>query len=257
MKPEVSIITPIFNSEAFIKAALDSVLSQSFKNWELILVDDASTDNSISIVEIYLKKHSNITLIKQERNSGTAVCRNVATKAANGNYIAFLDADDIWQPSKLEKQIAFMKTQNIEVCFSSYDLMDEKGNNLFTTIKALPKLTYDKLLKCNYIGNLTGIYNVKTLGKIYTSKLRKRQDWLLWLYALQRSKTPALSVQESLAFYRVRTDGISSNKSQLIKYNFLVYKEGLKFSTLKSLFYLCLFLFEYVFIKPKQRMKHN
>ncbi|WP_313791227.1 glycosyltransferase [Lacinutrix neustonica] len=171
---------------------------------------------------------------------------------AKGHFIAFLDADDLWKPRKLEKQLAFMENENCMVCFSSYEQIDETGNPLNRLIKALPVLTYKKYLRSNYIGNLTGIYNAKRLGKITSPNLRKRQDWLLWLAAISKSGEPAKSLQESLAFYRVRKDSMSSNKFDLIKYNYWVYRKGLRFSVLKSLWSMVIFVWEHVFVKSKQ-----
>ena len=252
MEALVSIIMPTYNSQRFITHTIQSVLKQTHTNWELIIIDDASNDDTLSIVNNYASNNSNIKVFQNKMNQGAAVTRNKGIEEAQGDFIAFLDSDDLWKPHKLEQQLKFMLANNAKVSFSSYDIMDENGSLLRKTVKALPKITYKKLLKCNYIGNLTGIYNTKVLGKVYAPNLRKRQDWLLWLQAVKKSKMPALGVEESLAIYRVRTHSISSNKLSLITYNYLVYKKGLGFSTLKSIYYLVRFLFEYFFVKSKQ-----
>ena len=144
-----------------------------------------------------------------------------------------------------------MQTHNCDVSFSSYEQIDENGKPLNKLVQAIPKLTYNKYLKTNYIGNLTGMYNAKTLGKITSPDLRKRQDWLLWLAAIKKSSKPALGIQESLAYYRVRQNSISSNKIELLKYNYLVYKKGLGFSTIKSLYRMLIFLWEHFMVKSK------
>src|SRR5690606_13386425 len=187
-------------------------------------------------------RNPNIKLLKNTINSGAAISRNKGIEASQGDYIAFLDADDIWKPEKLEVQIKFMQAENCDVCFSSYEQIDETGKPLNKLVKALPELTYQKYLKSNYIGNLTGIYNAKVLGKIKVPDLRKRQDWLLWLAAIEKSGKPAKGIQESLAYYRVRNDSMSSNKINLLKHNYWVYRKGLGFSTLKSLWYMGIFL---------------
>lgn len=251
-KPKISIITPIFNSEKFIELTIKSVLNQTYTNWELILVDDCSTDNSIEIIEPYLQLHKNIQLIKLRTNLGAAEARNKGTKKAKGDFICFIDSDDIWKPDKLSIQIDVMLKNELDVCYSSYELIDEKGSNLNKLVQALPKLSYKKLLKSNYIGNLTGIYNTRSLGKIYAPDLRKRQDWLLWLEALKRSTKDAYGIQESLALYRVRKNSMSSNKLNLIKYNFKVYRNGLGYSFIKSVISLVGFLVEHFFVKSKQ-----
>lgn len=249
--PKVSIITAMYNVEAFISETIKSVVNQTYNNWELILIDDSSTDTTLKTIQPFLENFTNIKLIKNTENLGAALTRNKGIEAAKGDFIAFLDGDDLWKPEKLKKQIKFMQNTQCLVSFSSYEQIDETGNPLNTLVKALPKLTYKKILKSNYIGNLTGIYNAKVLGKITTPNLRKRQDWVLWLKAVKKSVKPALGIQESLAYYRVRSHSISSNKWQLIKYNYKVYKKGLEFSTLKSLYFTLVFLMEHFFIKSK------
>lgn len=247
----------MFNSEAFISETINSVINQTYKNWELLLIDDFSTDKTLEIVIQFLIHNPNIKLLKNEINSGAAISRNKGLEASQGDYIAFLDADDIWKPEKLELQLKFMQSENCDVCFSSYEQIDENGKPLSKLVKALPELTYQKYLKSNYIGNLTGIYNAKILGKIKAPNLRMRQDWLLWLAAIQKSGKPARSVQESLAYYRVRKDSMSSNKINLLKHNYWVYRKGLGFSTLKSVWYMGVFLKEHFFVKSKQVVSIN
>ncbi len=252
MEPLVSVITPTYNSQEFIEQTINSILEQSYKNWELILIDDASSDETVEIINDYTSKHSKISLIQNKTNQGAGISRNIGINAAKGDFIAFLDADDLWLSNKLEVQIDLMLKNNLDVCFSSYDLMDEGGNKLYKRVNALSELSYKKLLRSNYVGNLTGIYNRKTLGKIQSTEFRKRQDWLLWLAAIKRSNKPATGIQESLALYRVRKNSMSSNKFDLIKYNFQVYNKGLGFSWIKSMGFFLLFLFEHFLIKPRQ-----
>lgn len=247
----------MFNSEVFISETITSVLNQTYKNWELLLVDDGSTDKTIKIAESFTIRHSNIRLFKNKGNSGAAISRNKGIEKSKGDFIAFLDADDLWKPEKLEKQLDFMKRHNCDVCFSSYDLINEEGKATNILVKAIPKLTYQKLLKSNYIGNLTGMYNANTMGKIMAPNLRKRQDWLLWLAAVQKSRKPALGIQESLAYYRVRKESMSSNKFKLLKHNYWVYKKGLGFSTMKSVYCMLVFLKEHFFVKSKQIVSTN
>ncbi|WP_157208633.1 glycosyltransferase family 2 protein [Mariniflexile maritimum] len=252
MKPLVSVITPLFNSENYISETINSVINQTYQNWELLLIDDGSTDKTVEIVTNFMAKNPNIKLLKNDINLGAAISRNKGIDAAQGDYIAFLDADDIWKPEKLQVQIKFMQAQNGLVSFSSYEQINKYGQPLNLLIKALPELTYKKQLKSNYIGNLTGMYNAKVLGKIKAPNLRKRQDWLLWLNAIEKSGKPAIGIQESLAYYRVRTDSMSSNKMNLLKHNYLVYRKGLGFSTLKSVYCMLVFLYEHFFVKSKQ-----
>ncbi|MEC3906316.1 glycosyltransferase family 2 protein [Tamlana sp. 2201CG12-4] len=251
----VSIVTPMYDSESYISETINTVIHQTYTNWELLLIDDGSKDNTLKVIQPFLEDFPNITLLKNDENLGAALSRNKGIKAAKGDYIAFLDADDLWKPHKLETQLAFMKKQNCAICFSSYELIDEKGNALNKEVRALKELTYSKLLRSNYIGNLTGIYSVKVLGKITLPNLRKRQDWLLWLAAIKKSGKPALGIQESLAWYRVRKGSMSSNKLNLVKHNYWVYKKGLGFSTLKSIYVMMVFLKEQFLVKSKQTIK--
>ncbi len=249
--PLVSIITPLYNSEAFILECIQSLQKQTFPNWEQLVVDDASTDQSLRLVQKIALQDHRIKLVSLPKNKGAAFCRNLATEKASGTFIAFLDSDDFWAPEKLEKQINFMQSQGASVSFTNYLHVDETGGALGKRIKAIKKLSYSKQHCNNYIGNLTGIYNASKLGKIMAPNIRKRQDWAVWLEAIRRSEKPALGLQEDLAYYRVREGSISSSKWRLIKYNYLFYRDFLGYSILKSGYWLLRFFWEYFFIRPK------
>lgn len=249
--PLVSIITPCYNSEKYILETIESIRQQSYSNWEQIIVDDASLDQSVALIEEISKIDSRIRLISLKENHGAAYCRNLATREAKGSYIAFLDSDDLWHRDKLTKQLAFMKERSCAVSYTSYLHIDEHGHSLQKRILACPVLPYKKQLYNNYIGNLTGIYDQKQLGKIFSPELRKRQDWAVWLEAIKRSEKPAFGLQEDLAYYRVRKNSISSDKVALVKFNFHFYREYLKFSYLKSLYSLGRFFCEYFLVRTK------
>lgn len=250
----VSIITPCFNSGKYVSQAIHSVLNQTHLNWELLLVDDCSSDETFAIISNFASQDNRIKAFKLDKNSGAGVARNFAIQQASGNYIAFLDADDLWKPEKLQKQIHFMKTQNIPFTFSFYETIDEAGNFRNETITTPSKITYKQLYFCNWIGNLTGIYSVDFFGKIPISSIKKRQDWMMWLQIVKQIKT-ATPVPESLAFYRVREDSISASKWRLIKFNFKVYRDFHK----RNFFMACLdtvqFLYVQLVIKPKYKLK--
>lgn len=250
MSELVSIITPTFNAEKYIRATLQSVLNQSYQNWEMILVDDASTDLTVSVIEEFAQKDNRIKLFKLAENSGNGFTRNVALEKAAGKYIAFLDADDLWFPLKLEKQIQFLKTNNLPFTFSFYDCIDEEGNSLNRRVEAPLDLTYNQLFFCNYVGNLTAIYDVDYFGKITLEASQKRQDWRLWLTILKKIKITK-PVSEPLAFYRIRKDSISSSKFKLIKHNFGVYREFHGYNFLFSVLLMMRFLFTQLIIKPQ------
>ena len=248
---KVSIITPLYNSERYIAQTIASVKSQTYPNWEMLIVDDCSADKGYQIATGFSKKDERIKLFKLTQNSGAGFARNKGIENADGDFIAFLDSDDIWHPDKLSKQINYMLRTGANICFSSYGLMDEKGNSLNKKVQSLSKLGFNKLLKSNYIGNLTAIYRVSEIGKIYAPEIRKRQDWALWLGILKKGHV-AYGMNEVLADYRVRKNSLSSNKLQMLKHNFYIYKDYLGYSYPKSAVLMLRFLWEHFFIKPKQ-----
>ncbi|TDN83468.1 hypothetical protein DET49_12121 [Salegentibacter sp. 24] len=250
-KPLVSVIMPAYNAEKFIEVAVNSIIAQTYSNWELFIIDDSSSDSTLYKAKNLAKLDSRIKIIQNISNLGAGISRNKAIKEAQGDFIAFLDADDQWKPKKLEIHLEVMLGQGYAVSFSSYLQIDENGNSRKEIIEALPILSYHKLLKSNYLGNLTGIYNAKKLGKIYAPELRKRQDWGLWLKALKKGG-PAIGIQRCLAKYRVRKGSISGNKFEMIKYNFQVYHKVLDFSVFKSTCFMLIFLKEQFFVKSKQ-----
>ncbi|WP_340064189.1 glycosyltransferase family 2 protein [Ascidiimonas aurantiaca] len=255
-QPLVSVIMPAYNAGKFIKDSITSVRNQTYTNWELIITDDASTDTTANLVKDFCIKDPRIQLLQLPGNFGAGMARNKAIEHAQGDFIAFLDADDLWVPEKLEKQLLFMQKKNIQVSFTSYNLISEKGEPLFKTVEALPAIDIKKIKKANYIGNLTGMYSVLALGKIYMPVIRKRQDWALWLYCIQKAGK-AYGLQEVLASYRIRRESVSSNKLNLLQYNYLFYRKACKFGVLKSLWYLLQFLFEHFFVKSRQVIREK
>lgn len=244
----VSVIIPTFNSEKYISDTIVSVQNQTYQNWEIILVDDASTDQTQTIITTFLTD-KRIQFYPLKKNSGTGVTRNFGVSKAVGKYISFLDADDLWKPEKLEKQIDFLKKNNLPFTFSFYDCIDEQGNLLNRRIEAPRNLSYRQLFFCNYVGNLTGIYDVEYFRKISISNIRKRQDWMHWLTILKNIKT-AKVVPESLALYRIRDNSLSTFKTALIQYNFAVYRQFHGFNFIVSCFCMIGFLFTQLVIKP-------
>ena len=245
-KDLVSIITATYNSGKYIEETILSTQKQSYTNWELIITDDCSTDHTIDLIKRYQKKDSRIKLFLFDKNQGVGAAKNKSVKEAKGRYIAFCDSDDMWKPDKLTKQINFMKENQIIFSYCSYDVVNEIGEHTHTVIPP-PLLSYNDLLSWCWVGCLTAIYDTKGLGKRYFSKIRKRQDYVLWLQIFKEIKETK-GLVESLAIYRKRKDSISSNKFGLIKYNYLVYKKGLRYSSFKSSLLLARYLFNY-FIK--------
>jgi len=233
----VSIVTPICNSEKYLAPTVESIISQSISDWELVLVDDCSTDNSGFIAQRYKDQDSRIRLIRLEQNYGAAVARNTAIEAAQGRYIAFLDSDDQWLPQKLEKQIIFMEKHNYAFTHSWYEKQDETGKPLGQKVCAPERLNYYDMLKSNQIGCLTACYDTDKLGKVFMPLIRKRQDYGLWLKILKKEPF-VYCLPEFLALYRVRSSSVSSNKVEMLKYNWQLYRHIEKLSVLRSAYYL-------------------
>ncbi|MCG3714138.1 glycosyltransferase [Arcobacter lacus] len=243
----VSIITPLYNSEKYILDTIDSVLKQTYKKWEMIIIDDASPDNSNKLVEEYLRKDNRIKLIKLVKNVGPAKARNEGIKQAKGKYIAFLDSDDIWLPKKLEKQVKFMEDNNLLVTCSSYYTIDENNNKINTRV--VKKLfTYSDMLKSNHIGNLTGIYDCEKLGKVYMDNVG-HEDYTLWLKIMKKVGTTK-AISEPLAEYRILTNSISANKIKSAKWTWSIYRNIVGLSLARSTYYF----FHYLFNALKKRV---
>ncbi|AHF01125.1 glycosyl transferase [Thiomicrospira aerophila AL3] len=231
----VSIITPSHNSTQFISETIQSVLSQSISDWEMIIVDDCSTDKSVEVIQSFVEQDSRIKLIRLSVNSGAAVARNTAIEAAQGRYIAFLDSDDLWLPDKLEKQLAFMQVDNYPFTYAAYDKIDENGQ-VFGLIGVPDRVCYSDLLKMCSIGCLTAIYDTEYFGKVTMPLIRKRQDFGLWLKLLKKTEY-AYGLNETLAQYRVRTDSISANKANAAKFTWRLYREVEGMNVFKASYY--------------------
>lgn len=245
----VSIIMPSYNS-VYIPESIESVIAQSYKNWELLITDDCSTDSTREIVSGYTAKDPRIKLFVLEQNSGAGVARNNSIKQAQGRFIAFCDSDDMWLPEKLEKQVQFMLEHKYEFVFSSYYSCSEDAA-VDNFVKCKSRVDLFSLIKDSSIGCLTAIYDTSRIGKIYMPTIRKRQDWGLWLTIIQKCKY-GYGIKESLAKYRVCSNSISSKKMALVKYNVKVYSVVLGYSLIKSyLIFFFLFLPSYFIKKCK------
>lgn len=241
----VSVITPSYNAESHLPKTIESVFAQTYKNWEMLIVDDCSPDNTNRLIESYVKQDGRIKLIKLEKNSGAAVARNKAIELAQGRYIAFLDSDDRWLPHKLEAQISFMQKKDIAFSYTAYDKINEQGN-IIGTVGVPDKVAYTDLLKVCSIGCLTAMYDTKKLGKVYMPLIRKRQDLGLWLRILK--KVPyAYGIQQPLARYQVRPDSISANKRSAARYTWRLYRDVEHLNFAKALYYFCFYAVNGVF----------
>jgi glycosyltransferase involved in cell wall biosynthesis len=228
---------PNYNSEKYVQETIQSVLEQTYRNWELIFVDDCSTDKSLDIVRSF--DDDRIKIFQNEKNSGAAVSRNKAIKVAAGRWIAFLDSDDLWIPEKLERQIAYMFENDISFSYTDYDVIDEANAHVTTFRPHMDICTYRDILKHNYIGCLTAIYDCDKVGKVYMPENAiKREDLACWLCILKTGEK-GFCLHECLARYKVHSNSVSSNKLKMMKYQWLTYRKVEKMNVFSSIYYLC------------------
>lgn len=237
----VSIITPSYNCSSFIGETIESIQSQTYNNWELLITDDCSPDNSREIIQSYVDKDPRIKLLMLDKNSGAGIARNNSIKEAKGRYIAFCDSDDRWYPDKLEKQLAYMNVKDCAMSHTSYMTCDE-NDRITGIVICRKKETLNSMCKDDKMGFLTVMYDTEKVGKVFLPELRKRQDWA-WKLKVLKICGEAWGMKEPLAYYRKHSDSISSNKRSLIKYNIAVYQEILGWSKIRSnLFFYCVFM---------------
>lgn len=237
----VSIITPCYNNAKFIGKAIESVISQTYQNWEMLITDDCSSDGSVEVIMNFINQDSRIKLFRLEKNSGAAVARNKSITEAKGRYIAFLDGDDIWMPNKLEIQLEFMSLNDYALSCTSMMYCDEEG--MFKSIELAPQShSFKQSLKDNRVGTSTAIYDIDKVGKILMPLIRKRQDWALFMTIL-KTGVVAHGIKQPLCIYRVGQQSLSKNKWSLIKYNVATYQVVLGWSFIRAFLY---FLFIYM-----------
>lgn len=248
----VSIITPSFNCAEFIGETIESILAQTYQNWELLITDDCSTDNSRDVIEQYAARDPRIKLLRLEKNSGAGIARNKSISEALGRFIAFCDSDDRWLPAKLERQLEAMAQSGKKVCYSSYYTCDENGNNTGIVV-AYKTINYREICRDDSIGFLTCIYDTNGIGKIFLPSLRKRQDWGMKILLMQKCRE-AIGIIEPLAIYRLRSNSLSGDKRRLVKYNVKVYREVLHYNAVHA---WLKFLFDFMphYIAKRLRLK--
>ncbi|MFZ7942307.1 MULTISPECIES: glycosyltransferase family 2 protein [Bacillaceae] len=234
---KVSIITPTYNAARFITETIHSVKAQTYTNWEMIIVDDCSTDNTVDLVKKERELDSRIKLIELAANGGPAKARNKAITASSGNYLAFLDSDDLWSPHKLERQLNFMKKNNLAFSFTNYRIMDESGERTNTLIQVPAKIKYKCLLKNTLIGTLTVILDKRKVGNIQMPLYRDcSEDYGLWLSILSNG-IDAYGLNEELALYRKREHSLSSNKLKSAQKTWNTYRKVEKINIPSALWY--------------------
>lgn len=233
----VSIITPCFNSEKYIAETIQSVLNQTFQNWEMIIIDDGSTDRTKEIITDFIKIDLRIQLFPLDKNSGAAKARNLGINQASGHYMTFLDADDIWFPDFIENSIKTIDEVGIHFVFSSYKRANEKLEFVYSDFIVPQKVSYSSILKSNSISCLTAFIDIKTLGKKTMPEITKRQDMGLWLQYLKEIPF-AYGIQDAKAIYRIRKNSLSRNKTNLLRYQWQFYREIEKLNFFESSYYM-------------------
>lgn len=230
----VSIIVPVYNAERFINETIQTVLDQTYTNWELILIDDASTDNSVKLITPYLKKDKRIKLLKNKINLHAALTRNKGIKGAKGRYIAFLDADDLWAPSKLKKQVDFMRKNDCAFSFTGYEFANETGKPNGKKVHVPTTITYKQALKNTTIYTGTVMFDMTKLSKenIYMPEV-KSEDTATWWKVL-KIVDQAYGLNEILSYYRRHGSTLSSNKLEAIKRTWVLYRKSESLNLMKS-----------------------
>lgn len=221
MEELVSIIMPSYNTGKYIVESIESVLRQTYSNWELIIVDDCSTDNTDEVVASYLND-SRIKYLKNEKNSGAAVSRNYALREAKGKWIAFLDSDDLWLPDKLKKQIQFMKNNNYYFSYTDYRI--QHNGEWIPYLYYGPDVINKHMMKnyC-YFSTITVIYDREKIGLIQIEPIRKNNDYAMWLKIIE--KAPCYRFPECLSYYIKHDGSISSgSKLKLIKHHYIMWR---------------------------------
>ena len=240
---------PSFNSGKHIEESVESVLAQDLENWELIIVDGGSSDNTLALILKKIKTSKKIKLVKSKKDYGPAHARSVGVEKSKGKYIAFLDADDLWMRKKLELQISFMEANNYSFVYSYYQIIDEEGNYL-SNCKA-PSSVNAKLMRfSNFIPCLTAVYDSYSIGKISQPNILKRNDFALWLKILNMKDVEnAYCLPQITARYRSNSYGLSSNKIDALKYFYLCLKKFGNCNFLQAYFFSIIYLLIVLFKK--------
>lgn len=231
----VSIIMPSYNTASFIAESIQSVLAQSYKDWELIIVDDCSPDNTDDVVKPYLSDER-IRYLKNEKNSGAAVSRNRALREAKGKWIAFLDSDDLWMPEKLQKQVRFMEKNGYHFSYTNYAEIDTEDKRNGISVTGPKRITKRGMYNYCWPGCLTVMYDAETIGLIQIADIKKNNDYAMWLKVCQ--KADCYLLDEELALYRRGRAGSVSTHSikTMIGWHYKLYREAEKQNPLSAVF---------------------
>ena len=243
--PLVSVIMPCFNSERFIAKSIDSVIAQTVDDWELIIVDDASTDGTTAIAAAYQRRDSRIRMIPQTTNQGPASARNLGLDHAHGELIAFIDSDDIWRPEKTSKQVAAMQRYQADISYTGYERRREsRHNGVIVSVPA--SIQYQMMLRHNWIGCSTALVRRATCGRVRMPLIKRRQDHGYWLELLRDGSRTAVGIKEPLVWYGVRRGSLSANKLVAAAYSWKLLRDVERFPIGKSLWLFGGYVFEHL-----------
>lgn len=237
----VSVITPVYNVGKFIDKTLTSMVEQSYKDLEIVLVDDCSKDNSAEVIKKWIEKYPNIVYHRQEKNLGAAVARNTALEIAKGRYVAFLDSDDLWCKGKLEKQLSFMHRKDAAITCTAMDCIDEEDNSLNSVREVKENISYKFLLHNTIIATSTVLIDRNKTGDFRMPLRRGGQDYATWLL-LMRNGTMCYGLNEVLSHYRVMKNSLSSNKWKSIQQVWDIQTKDEKISKLSAVVNICFFV---------------
>ena len=241
--PLVSVIIPAYNCEAFIAETLQSVLAQTFADFEVIVVDDASNDATPQILQQFARLDERIRVLTQESNAGQGACRNRGTREARGRYIAFNDADDLWLPQKLERQLEFMQERRLPFCFCGYGTIDESGATIIADLKIPQQTDYHSLLKSNTICTPSVVYDRERLGDIVMlERPHRREDLISWLGVSRQLSGRLQGLPDPLCMIRRLPGSSSSNKLKTLRWQWGVYRDTAHFGVPRSILYLAIFI---------------
>lgn len=235
METLVSIITPVYNAEKYLEETILSVINQNCENWELLLIDDCSTDKSYEIIQKYLKIDERIKYLKNEKNSGPAITRNRGLENSKGKYIAFLDSDDFWKEDKLKNQINFMEENNLSLCHGNYYFCSSNGE-ILKEIKVSEKINYKTLLKENQFKTMTMVLKKETLGNIRFQNI-KHEDFAFFLDILKKVDYSMADKNRTDSFCRIGKVSVSSNKFKSAVWTWNIYRKYEKLNLFKSIYY--------------------
>lgn len=233
----ISIVTPMYNGEKYVEETINSVLKQTYPNWEMIIVDDGSKDNGPAIVEKFAQADNRIKLIRQ-KNAGSSAARNNGLKNIQGRYVSFLDSDDFWEPNFLEEQLNFIKEKKSPIVFASYKRINAEGREILKPFIVPEKVNYKGLLKSCSISCLTAMFDREKTGNVFFNEAMGslRDDFVFWLSILKQGGY-AYGNKNVLASYRVFASSTTGNKKKVMKPQFMVYYKVEKLGLIKSIYY--------------------